>query len=341
MSIISALNTIVESKDLAESDMYLAFTEIMSGKATDAQIGAFLVALRMKGESIDEISGAVSAMRSLSVRVNVEHEHLVDIVGTGGDQSNLFNVSSATSMVVAAAGGKVAKHGNRSVSSSSGAADVLEVLGININLDPIQIADCIKTVGLGFMFAPLHHKAMKHAIGPRKELGLRTIFNILGPMTNPAGVNRQLIGVYDKRLCRPMAEVLGKTGSEHILVVHSNDGLDEISCADETFIVELKSGVISEYVISPEDFGIKKTPLDSLTAKTSEDSARTIETLFSNKSSVGEEIVIMNAGAALYVSGLSNTIAEGCILASETISSGRVYAKLKELCNFTQQFTIK
>ena len=200
MSIISALNTIVESKDLSESDMYLAFTEIMSGQATDAQIGAFLVALRMKGESIDEISGAVSAMRSLSVRVNVEHEHLVDIVGTGGDQSNLFNVSSATSMVVAAAGGKVAKHGNRSVSSSSGSADVLEVLGININLDPIQIADCIKTVGLGFMFAPLHHKAMKHAIGPRKELGLRTIFNILGPMTNPAGVNRKLIGVYDKRL---------------------------------------------------------------------------------------------------------------------------------------------
>ena len=244
MEIRSALDKIIQRQDLSEHEMFATFTQIMSGEATDTQIGALLVAMRMKGETIDEISGAVNAMRSLSTKVEIDAENAVDIVGTGGDGANLFNVSTAASFVVAAAGGIVAKHGNRSVSSKSGSADVLESLKIGINLNPEQVAECINKVGLGFMFAPMHHKAMKHAIGPRRELGLRTIFNILGPMTNPANVDRQLIGVYDRKWCRPIAEVMRNIGSKHILVVHSEDGLDEISCASRTLIVELKLSLI-------------------------------------------------------------------------------------------------
>ncbi|MDP6198293.1 MAG: anthranilate phosphoribosyltransferase, partial [Porticoccaceae bacterium] len=218
MDIKQAIEQVVDGSDITSADMINAMRQIMTGNATDAQIGAFLVALRIKGESIDEIAGAVEVMRELATGVRVSGEHLVDIVGTGGDESNLFNVSTAATFVVAAAGGQVAKHGNRSVSSNSGAADLLEAAGVNLNLDPTQVALCVESLGVGFMFAPAHHSAMKHAIGPRKELGLRTIFNILGPMTNPAGVARQLIGVYKRELCRPMAEVLGRLGAEHIMV---------------------------------------------------------------------------------------------------------------------------
>ena len=216
-----ALESIVSGQNLDAGSMRDVMREIMSGNTTDAQIGAFLVALRIKGESIDEITGAVEVMRELATGVEVSGDYLVDIVGTGGDESSLFNVSTASAFVVAAAGGRVAKHGNRSVSSKSGAADVLEAAGVNLSLKAEQVATCVDQIGLGFMFAPSHHSAMKYAIGPRKELGLRTIFNILGPMTNPAGVKRQLIGVYDKSLCRPMAEVFGRLGAKHIMVVHS------------------------------------------------------------------------------------------------------------------------
>ena len=331
MEIRSALDKIIQGQDLSEHEMFATFTKIMSGEATDTQIGALLVAMRMKGETIDEISGAVNAMRSLSTKVEIDAENAVDIVGTGGDGANLFNVSTAASFVVAAAGGVVAKHGNRSVSSKSGSADVLESLKIDINLNPEQVAECINEVGLGFMFAPMHHKAMKHAVGPRRELGLRTIFNILGPMTNPANVDRQLIGVYDRKWCRPIAEVMRNIGSKHILVVHSEDGLDEISCASRTLIVELKNGAISESVIGPDDFGMNKVSLNSLVSKNADHSSKIIKDLFCNKSVLGEEIVTMNAGAALYVSGIADSISAGISLAKDTVRSGKAILKVKEL----------
>ena len=331
MEIRSALDKIIQRQDLSEHEMFATFTQIMSGEATDTQIGALLVAMRMKGETINEISGAVNAMRSLSTKVEIDTENAVDIVGTGGDGANLFNVSTAASFVVAAAGGIVAKHGNRSVSSKSGSADVLESLKIGINLNPEQVAECIDKVGLGFMFAPMHHKAMKYAVGPRRELGLRTIFNILGPMTNPANVDRQLIGVYDREWCRPVAEVMRNIGSKHILVVHSEDGLDEISCASRTFIVELKNGAISESVIGPDDFGMNKVSLKSLVSKNADHSSKIIKDLFSNKSILGEEIVTMNAGAALYVSGIADSISAGISLAKDTVRSGKAILKVNEL----------
>ncbi len=331
MEIRSALDKIIQGQDLSEHEMFATFTQIMSGEATDTQIGALLVAMRMKGETIDEISGAVNAMRSLSTKVEINTENAVDIVGTGGDGANLFNVSTAASFVVAAAGGIVAKHGNRSVSSKSGSADVLESLKIGINLNPEQVAECIDKVGLGFMFAPMHHKAMKHAVGPRRELELRTIFNILGPMTNPANVDRQLIGVYDRKWCRPIAEVMRNIGSKHILVVHSEDGLDEISCASRTFIVELKNGAISESVIGPDDFGMNKVSLNNLVSKNADHSSKIIEDLFCNKSVLGEEIVTINAGAALYVSGIADSIFAGISLAKDTVRSGKAILKVKEL----------
>ena len=231
MDIKQALAMIADRRDLSLNDMKTVMGQIMSGEASDAQIGAFLMGLRLKGETLDEITGAVMVMRELASAVNVTGDHLVDIVGTGGDGANLFNVSTAASFVVAAGGGRVAKHGNRSVSSSCGSADLLEAAGVRLGLAPQQVADCVDKVGIGFMFAPAHHSAMRHAIGPRKELGVRTIFNILGPMTNPAGVKRLLIGVYDSALCRPVAEVLNRLGAEHVMVVHSDDGLDEISAA--------------------------------------------------------------------------------------------------------------
>jgi anthranilate phosphoribosyltransferase len=264
MDIKQALEIVVNGDNLNAAQMREVMRQIMTGKATEAQVGAFLVALRMKGESLEEIAGAVEVMRELVTGVKVSGPNLVDIVGTGGDESNLFNVSTASTLVVAAAGGRVAKHGNRSISSNSGAADLLEAAGVNIDLNPEQVALCVEELGVGFMFAPAHHSAMKHAIGPRRDLGLRTIFNILGPMTNPAGVTRQLIGVYDQALCKPMAEVLGRLGAEHIMVVHSADGLDEISIATETQVAEYKDNKVIEYSIAPEDFLIERQSLDGL-----------------------------------------------------------------------------
>lgn len=264
MEIRQALGRIAERKDLSLEEMQTVMRQVMNGEASDAQIGAFLMGLRMKGESMDEITGAVMVMRELASGVKVAGEHLVDIVGTGGDGANLFNVSTAATFVVAAAGGKVAKHGNRSVSSSSGSADLLETAGVTLGLTPAQVADCVDAVGVGFMFAPSHHSAMRHAIGPRKELGMRTLFNLLGPMTNPAGVRRLLIGVYDAAWCRPVAEVLNRLGAEHVMVVHSEDGLDEISPAEPTHVAEAKAGSVNEYRITPEDLGMEPTSLAGL-----------------------------------------------------------------------------
>jgi len=334
-----ALSLVMEGQHLSREIMFDAMAQIMSGGATDAQIGAFLVGLRLKGETIDEITGAVEVMRQLATKVNINGEHLVDIVGTGGDESNLFNVSTIASVVVAAAGGRVAKHGNRSVSSKSGAADLLETAGVNLSISPTQVALCVNQIGLGFMFAPAHHSAMKYAIGPRKELGLRTIFNILGPMTNPAGVKRQLIGVYDQALCRPIAEVLGRLGAEHVMVVHSADGLDEISIAAETYVAEYKLGVLSEYGLLPEDFFGRRQTLDGLCVDNAEQSLKLIFSALDGNISKAADLISINAGAALYVAGCVQTINEGVSVAQKAISSGDASRKINQLVALTNSFT--
>jgi anthranilate phosphoribosyltransferase len=278
-------------------------------------------------------------MRELASGVAVSGEHLVDIVGTGGDGANLFNVSTAASFVVAAGGGRVAKHGNRSVSSSSGSADVLEAAGIKLGLEPQQVADCVDTVGVGFMFAPAHHSAMRHAIGPRKELGVRTIFNILGPMTNPAGVWRLLIGVYDAALCRPMAEVLNRLGAEHVMVVHSEDGLDEISAAAASHVAEVKDGRVSEYVITPEDLGQVRVSLQGLDVAGADESLNLIRAALSGapgeKAERARAVVALNAGAALYVAGLAEGLAAGVEAAGSLLESGKPWAKIEALADYT------
>lgn len=339
MYIRQALARIADRRDLSLEDMQAVMGQIMNGEATDAQIGAFLMGLRLKGETVDEITGAVIVMRELASAVDVKGEHLVDIVGTGGDGANLFNVSTAASFVVAAGGGRVAKHGNRSVSSSSGSADLLETAGVTLGLEPQQVADCIDKVGIGFMFAPAHHSAMRHAIGPRKELGVRTIFNILGPMTNPAGVKRLLIGVYDAALCRPVAEVLNRLGTEHVMVVHSEDGLDEISAAAVSHVAEAKGGVVSEYDISPEELGLTKTSLEGLEVAGADESLKLIRAALSgapgDKAERARRVVALNAGAALYVAGLAASLTEGVEAAGRLLESGRPWAKIEALVDYT------
>ena len=340
MDITQALESVVNKQNLAAAEMRAVMRQIMTGQATEAQIGAFLVALRMKGESIDEIAGAVEVMRELATGVEVSGDYLVDIVGTGGDESNLFNVSTASSFVVAASGGRVAKHGNRSVSSSSGAADLLEAAGVNLSLSPEQVAQCVDQLGVGFMFAPAHHSAMKHAIGPRRELGLRTIFNILGPMTNPAGVDQQLIGVYDQALCRLMAEVLGRLGAKHIMVVNSADGLDEISIADETYVAEFKDGNITEYTIKPEEFFAKRQSLNGLSVSDAKQSFDIISDALGKQQGENAEkaadLIAINSGAALYVAGCAADLKQGVAMAQDAIVSGLARAKISDFAAFTK-----
>lgn len=340
MDIQEALGTIIRRQDLTTEEMSSVMHQIMTGQATEAQIGGFLVALRMKSESLDEITGAVKVMRELVSEVTVNADNLVDIVGTGGDGANLFNVSSASSFVVAAAGAHVAKHGNRSVSSSSGSADVIEAAGIRLDISPEQVARCAEQVGVGFMFAPAHHGAMKYAIGPRKQLAQRTIFNILGPMTNPAGVKRLVIGVFNGDLCRPMAEVLNRFGAEHVMVVHAKDGLDEISLATSSLVAELKNGEISEYEIKPEDFNIDSQSLIGLGVDTAEESLALIKDALGKRkgkyAQKAADIIALNAGAAIYVSGVADTLAEGIARAQDTIASGLAKEKIAELAEFTR-----
>ena len=340
MDIKQALARVVEQQDLTTEEMTAVMRQIMTGECDDAQIGAFLVALRMKGETIDEIVGAVTVMRELASGVKVEAENAVDIVGTGGDGANLFNVSTASSFIVAAAGGNVAKHGNRGVSSSSGSADLLEAAGVNLALNSDQVAECINQLGVGFMFAPQHHSAMKHAIGPRKALGLRTIFNVLGPMTNPAGVKNQLIGVFSKELVRPVAEVLQRLGAGHIMVVHSKDGLDEISLATETYACELKDGEIREFEIKPEDVGIQRQDLTGLSVDSAAASLGLIkDALGKRETDEGKkaaDILALNAGAAIYVAGLATNFKAGVDMAEDAIYSGLALEKIKELTSFSK-----
>jgi len=342
VNIKSALARVVDHIDLSTDEMTALMREVMTGGATEAQIGALLLGLRMKGETIDEITGAATVMRELASRVEVEADYLVDTCGTGGDGASLFNISTASAFVVAAAGGHVAKHGNRSVSSLTGSADVLEAAGINLDLTPEQVALCVTEMGLGFMFAPAHHSAMKYAVGPRKELGLRTIFNMLGPMTNPAGVKRQVIGVFSAKLCRPMVEVLQRLGSEHVMVVHAADGLDEISLARETHVAELKDGAIREYSIKPEEFGIASQSLIGLTVTSATESLALVQAALDNQHDAiahkASDIIALNAGAAIYVSGIADTLAEGIARAQDILGSGLAGEKMRELAAFTECF---
>ncbi|WP_163832403.1 anthranilate phosphoribosyltransferase [Spartinivicinus ruber] len=345
MDIKQAIATVIDHRDLSTEEMVLVMRQIMTGQATDAQIAAFLVGLRMKSESIDEITGAAQVMRELVSPVEIEVENLVDTCGTGGDGANIFNVSTAAAFVVAAAGGHVAKHGNRSVSGKSGSADLLEAAGIQLELTSEQIARAVEHVGLGFMFAPLHHGAMKYAIGPRKEMGVRTLFNMLGPMTNPAKVTRQVIGVFSKPLAKHMASVMKRLGSEHVMVVHSADGLDEISIANQTYVAELKNGEVEEYTIKPEDFGINSQSLIGLEVAGPEESYALIQDALGKQkgpnAGKAADIIALNAGAAIYVSGLADYLAEGVKDAQDAIYSGLAKEKMAELASFTRYATQK
>ena len=342
MNIREALARVVDNLDLSTAEMQDVMREIMTGQCTDAQIGAFLMGLRMKSESIDEIVGAAQVMRELAAPVQINAERLVDTCGTGGDGMNIFNVSTAAAFVVAAAGGRVAKHGNRAVSGKSGSADLLEAAGVYLNLKPEQVARCVESVGVGFMFAPAHHGAMKYAIGPRREVGLRTLFNMLGPMTNPAAVKHQVIGVFSQALCRPLAEVLQRLGSQHVLVVHAQDGLDEISLAAPTHVAELKDGAVSEYRIQPEDFGIKSQSLIGLTVEDAADSLKLIrDALGKRRTENGQkaaEMIALNAGAALYAADHATSLKEGVHLAHDALHTGLAWEKLDELVSFTAVF---
>jgi anthranilate phosphoribosyltransferase len=339
MAIKEVLNKLVARIDLSTEEMQNVMREVMTGGATQSQIGAFLAALRMKGETLDEIAGAAMVMRELATPVSVNAKYLVDTCGTGGDGANLFNVSSASAFVAAAAGAQVAKHGGRSVSSSTGSADLLEAAGINLDITAEQVARCVEEIGVGFMYAPAHHSAMKYAGGARKELGMRTIFNMLGPITNPANVKRQVIGVFNGELCRPMAEVLARLGSEHVMVVHAKDGLDEISLATETQVAELKNGEIREYFIKPEDFGMQSKSLIGLSVSNAEDSLLLIRDALGNRrgqyAEKAADIIALNAGAAIYVSGVALSLADGVEMARDAIGSSLAGEKIRELAAFT------
>ena len=329
MNISEAIKAVISRQNLNEGEMHDVMNSIMTGQTTDAQIGAFLVGLSMKGETIEEITASAKVMRALATSVELNsNDYLVDTCGTGGDGLGLFNISTASAFVVAAAGGKVAKHGNRSISSKSGSADVLEAAGINLNISPELISQCIEEIGLGFMFAPAHHSAMKHAIGPRKELAVRTIFNVLGPLTNPAKAPNQIMGVYDKSLVEPIANVLKGLNSRHVMVVHSEDGLDEFSIANTTYVAELKDNNISTYTVHPGDFGLEEGNLDSIKAENAEQSLALINEAFSGKKGVARDIIALNAGAAIYVSGLVSSFDEGVTQANQILSDGSAQDKL-------------
>ncbi|KPJ92017.1 MAG: anthranilate phosphoribosyltransferase [Gammaproteobacteria bacterium SG8_11] len=331
MEMPAAISAVIDHRDLTAAEMQSVMHRIMSGEATPAQIGGFLVGLRMKGETVEEIAAAAAVMRELSTKVNVSGPHLVDTCGTGGDGVKTFNISTASAFVVAGAGGKVAKHGNRSISSKSGSADVLEAAGVNLDLSPEQVAQCINQVGVGFMFAPKHHSAMKHAIGPRREMGVRTIFNVLGPLTNPAGAPSQVVGVFSNKWVEPLAKVLARLGSHHVMVVHAEDGMDEISIAAPTFVAEVKQGKLQTYMVTPEQFGIPRGDVSQLVVEDAAQSLVLMRQVFDNTPGPARDIVSLNAGAAIYVAGLSDTLEAGVKLAQETITSGVAREKFDAL----------
>jgi len=325
-----ALKRILDGHDLTRDECAEVMDEIMSGACTDAQIGAFLVALRIKGETIEEITGAASVMRAKATRVPASAD-VIDTCGTGGDAHHTFNISTAAAIVSAACGVAVAKHGNRSVSSSSGSSQVLEALGVNIEASVEVMARCIQRAGIGFLYAPRLHGAMKYAIGPRKEIGVRTIFNILGPLTNPAGARRQLMGVYSEALVEPLAHVLRALGTVRAVVVHGRDGVDELSISDESVLAELMDAQVRVRIVTPEEFGLERAPLDALRVDSPEQSAALIRGVLGGEPGPARDVVLLNAGAALYAAGAAGDIAEGMTRAAEAVDMGRGQATLAKL----------
>jgi len=325
-----AIQSVIEGNNLSEKEMIEVMRVIMEGNATDAQIAAFLTALRIKGETVEEITGAVRVMREKVAAIK-SPPNTVDTCGTGGDMSHTFNISTTSALVVASCGVPVAKHGNRSVSSSCGSADVLEALGIKIDLEPSKVEQCLESTGFGFMFAPLFHPAMKYAIGPRKEMGVRTIFNILGPLTNPAGAERQVLGVFSDALTEPLANVLANLNVKHAFIVHGEDGLDEITNTDRTKVSELKGGKVNTYFISPDDFGLKKAEKSELKGGDAEDNAKMTIEILDGQKGPKRDIVIMNAAAALITGEKAGSFKEASGVASEAIDSGIARKKLEEI----------
>ena len=336
MQIQQAIGQVIEGTSLSRQDMQAVMQQIMTGECSDAQIGGFLIALRMKGETVEEITAAAQVMASLASHVEINADNMIDIVGTGGDGISSFNVSTAASFVAAGAGANVAKHGNRSVSSKSGSADLLEQAGANLNLESEQVARVIEQAGVGFMFAPMHHSAMRHAITARKDMAVRTIFNVLGPLTNPAKVKRQVVGVFDLELTQILAEVFQQLGSEHTLVVHSDDGMDEISICAPTNVSELCDGQLKHYKIKPEDFGLTTAPVESIMVANPQESLRMIEQILAGEKSAARDIVLLNAGAGIYVSGLAQSLAQGVELAAKSIDDGQALAAQKAYVAATQ-----
>ena len=338
MNIQEGIKQVTSNQDLEQNEMFAITTQILEGSATDAQIGAFIIALSMKGETVDEVLGAVNAMRQLSTKVTVDIPNLIDTCGTGGTGIGIFNVSTTSAFVASYCGAKVAKHGNRTATRKSGSADLLEQAGVSLSLQPDEIAKCIEEVGIGFMFAPAHHSAMKHVVGPRKEIGQKSIFNVLGPLTNPASARRQLLGVYDKKWMLPIAEVLKQLGSEHLFIVHSQDGLDEISIASPTSVVEMKQGTISEFQISPEDFGFKTSSLDGLEVSSPKQSLEIAKLALRGEHEEASAMVAMTAGAALYISDIADSLDSGVELAKDCIKEGGGIIKLNQLVEFSSKF---
>jgi len=332
MNYAQTLTRLIERHDLTFAEMRELMQRIMGGQLAHAQIAAVLVALRMKGETVTEIAAAAAVMRELSSKVSVKNTgHLVDTCGTGGDGAQTFNISTASAFVAAAAGAHVAKHGGRSVSSTCGSADVLEKLGVNVNLTPEQVAQCIDEIGVGFMFAPNHHSAMKHAAPVRRELGVRTLFNLLGPLTNPAGAQNQVLGVFHQSLTAKLAQVLGELGSRHVLVVHGADGMDEISISEGTYIAELKDGKVREYTVHPGDFGLPSAPVAMLRVTSIDEACEKLLGVLNNEVGASRDIVQLNAGAAIYAAGLAATLKEGIAKADLVIASGAAKNKLQQL----------
>lgn len=330
MDLKDAIRKVVDRQDLTEAEAHAALGVIMDGEATPAQIAAFITALRMKGEAVEEIAGCARAMRERAQRIRPRVDDLVDVVGTGGDRVNTFNISTTTAFVVAGAGAYVAKHGNRAVSRRSGAADVLEALGVNIQVGPEVVEGCIEDIGIGFLFAPLYHAAMKHAVGPRREIGIRTVFNILGPLTNPAGARNLLVGTYDPGLTEIMARVLAELGARRALVVHG-DGMDEVSTLAPTRISEVRDGSVRTYTLDPTTLGISPPDAQALAGGSPEENARTTEAILRGESGPPRDIILLNAAAALQVAGLAGDLREGMALAARAIDSGAAYERLEGL----------
>lgn len=339
MNYSQTLTKLIDRVDLPFAEMRELMQLIMGGHLTPAQIAAVLIALRVKGETVSEIAAAATVMRELSSKVSVKNTgYLIDTCGTGGDGIQTFNISTASALVAAAAGACVAKHGGRSVSSTCGSADVLEKLGVNVSLTAGQVAQCVDSIGVGFMFAPNHHSAMKHAAPVRRELGVRTLFNLLGPLTNPAGAQNQVLGVFHSSLTTKLAQVLEKLGSRHVLVVHGADGMDEISISEGTYVAELKDGKISEYIVHPNHFGLASAPIELLRVANADEAREKLLGVLNNEVGAPRDIVQLNAGAAIYVAGLTATLKEGVAKADQVIASGAAKTKLNQLITLSNSF---